>query len=83
MCEFRKRLSHIHETLPFIRVNVEALIDSLGLLVYWNTILSSSKVKRIQKIDGFTTDIFFLSVLFIVIFFYYYLKSSYKMFPYP
>ena len=25
MCKFCKRLSHIHETLPFIRVNVEAL----------------------------------------------------------
>ena len=25
MCKFCKRLSHIHETLPFIHVNVEAL----------------------------------------------------------
>ena len=27
MCKFCKRLSHIHETLPFIRVNVEALVE--------------------------------------------------------
>ena len=27
MYEFCKRLSHIHETLPFIRVNVEALLQ--------------------------------------------------------
>ena len=32
MCKFCKRLSHIHETLPFIRVNVEALIVGRILL---------------------------------------------------
>ena len=31
MCEFCKRLAHIHEPLPFIRVNVEALITAIPL----------------------------------------------------
>ena len=38
MCKFCKRLSHIHETLPFIRVNVEALVRNkvdLVLLAYF------------------------------------------------
>ena len=29
MYEFCKRLSHIHETLPFIRVNIEALAHDI------------------------------------------------------
>ena len=45
MYEFCKRLSHLHEMLPFIRVNVEALVDSKSRNFNWSEFLAPTGAK--------------------------------------
>ena len=47
MRKFCKRLSHIHETLPFIRVNVEALFSRRAVVSYWRKYVHEVLVNRL------------------------------------
>ena len=72
MCKFCKRLSHEHETLLFIRVNVEALVGISGNIIYLLTcfvqILALLFIRvNVEALLGISGNIIYLLTCFVQI----------------